>query len=406
MPTKLMKKFSLAPGKIEPLVLQLIENINKVGDWPRLIDLYAGRGEIEQNSITQGIKRAMVEYLIDRDVTQPSEADVAAGNYDEYFALAYNHAISVTAAENDPIDNIFFKGSMGAWDFSVETFDDFTDQGIIPENILAAGAIDYVYELGVRLGIYRLVDALILNWSSGAIDVTDAPVEAKLYRYWKLSEQRFSMDELLMLTKRVLNKGSGEVLNRMVINDDFQDLWHNLMAEVADYIDKTERLSEGISEISPVSRSRIYQATKELQFNLSDACTGIAHMQIREAYAQMQEAIEILRDPDILAYFGGNKRKSMWTVIDQLSRDEFGTSPNIAAHRSLAVDGNKIFQWIANFNEGTVRQEDFVDVITATESYILNYPLTNEGEDYIDEDDDFDSFDSDDDFFESEDDDF
>jgi hypothetical protein len=153
----------------------------------------------------------MVNFLIDRDIKQPTPAEVNAGQYDEYFALAYNNALSVAAGEDDPIDNIFAKGAMGAWDFTVDTFDDFTDQGIVSENILAAGAIDYVYELGVRLGIFRLVDALILNWSSGAIDVTDSPVESKLYRYWKLSEQRFSLDELMMLVKRVLNKGAGQV---------------------------------------------------------------------------------------------------------------------------------------------------------------------------------------------------
>lgn len=394
MSSQLSSKFSMAPGKIEPLVMKLIDDLNKVGEWPTLIGLYVKRGEVDSDSFTESIMMSMVNFLIDRDITPPTPDQVSAGDYDEYFALAYNSALSATAGEDDPIDNIFAKGALGAWDFTVDTFDDFTDQGIIPENILAAGAIDYVYELGARLGIFRLVDALILNWSSGAIDVTDSPVESKLYRYWKLSEQRFSMDELMMLVKRVLNKGTGQVLNRMVINEGFLKLWDNLMAEVADYIDKTERLSEGSSEISPVSRSRIFQATKELQYNLSDACTGIAHMQVREAYAQLQEGIEILKDPEILAYFGGTRRKSMWTVIDQMSRKEFNQSPNIAAQRSLAVDGNRIFKWIAEFNEGTTRQEDFVIFLSAAESYILNYPLTGDDDSYLDEEDEFDSEDN------------
>ena len=48
-------------------------------------------------------------------------------------------------------------------------------------------------------------------------------------------------------------------MSRMVVNEPFPGLWHNLMAEVADYIDKTERVDSGIGEDSPVSRSRIYQ---------------------------------------------------------------------------------------------------------------------------------------------------
>ena len=147
----------------------------------------------------------------------------------------------------------------------------------------------------------------------------------------------------------------------------------NLMAEVAEYIDKTERVDEGFGEFSPVSRSRIYQSTRELQYNLTEYCTGMAHVQAREFYAQLQECFEILKDDEIMAYFGGNRRKSLWTVIERLSKEEFGASPNIAAHRSLAVDGNKIFVWIANFNESSVRQEDFVAFLQAAESYILNF---------------------------------
>ena len=70
----------------------------------------------------------------------------------------------------------------------------------------------------------------------------------------------------------------------------------------------------------------------------------------------------------------------MWTVIERLSKEELGLAPNIASHRSMAVDGNRVFQWIANFNESSVRQEDFVQFLQAAESYILNFSNTS-GED-------------------------
>ncbi len=374
-------KINLAPGALEAAILKLISSVNEQGQLPALLEIYIEQSEIEKSRFTDSIKMAMIDYMLDRGVQIDDIEKLKNGGYDEHFALAYNHALDVASGEDDPLDAAWRKGGgrgLGQWDFTVDNFDGIEEQGIVKENILAAGALDYIFELGERLGVFKLVDALVLNWAAGSIDVVDGPVAARLYRYWKLREDRASEEERGIVYRRVLNKGETEVLSRMVVNEYLPDLWHNLMAEVAQYIDKTERVDDGFGETSPVSRSRIYQATRELQYNLTEFCTGMAHVQTREFYAQLQECLEILKDPDIMAYFGGNRRKSLWSVIERLSKEEFGTAPNIGAHRSLAVDGNKIFQWIANFNEASVRQEDFITFVQAAESYILNFTSTGD----------------------------
>lgn len=374
-------KINLAPGALEATILKLISSVNEQGQLPALLEIYIEQSEIEKSRFTDSIKMAMIDYMLDRGVQIDDIEKLKNGGYDEHFALAYNHALDVASGEDDPLDAAWRKGGgrgLGQWDFTVDNFDGIEEQGIVKENILAAGALDYIFELGERLGVFKLVDALVLNWAAGSIDVVDGPVAARLYRYWKLREDRASEEERGIVYRRVLNKGETEVLSRMVVNEYLPDLWHNLMAEVAQYIDKTERVDDGFGETSPVSRSRIYQATRELQYNLTEFCTGMAHVQTREFYAQLQECLEILKDPDIMAYFGGNRRKSLWSVIERLSKEEFGTAPNIGAHRSLAVDGNKIFQWIANFNEASVRQEDFITFVQAAESYILNFTSTGD----------------------------
>ncbi|CBL45778.1 Conserved hypothetical protein [gamma proteobacterium HdN1] len=357
-------------------MLKLIKSVNEQGQLPALLEIYIENSEIDKTRFTPEVKTAMIDYLLDRGVQIEDVDKLRAGGYDEHFALAYDYAISTASGEDDPLDAARRKGGgrgFGQWDFSVDDFSEVEEQGIVKDNILAAGALDYIFEFGERLGVFNLVDALVLNWASGSIDVVEGPAAARLYRYWKLREERASAEERGMVYRRVLSKGETEVLSRMVVNDPFPQLWHNLMAEVAEYIDKTERVEEGMGESSPVSRSRIYQATRELQYNLTEYCTGMAHVQAREFYAQLQECFEILKDDEIMSYFGGNRRKSLWTVIERLSKEEFGASPNIGAHRSLAVDGNRIFVWIANFNEASIRQEDFVNFLQAAESYILNF---------------------------------
>jgi hypothetical protein len=81
-----------------------------------------------------------------------------------------------------------------------------------------------------------------------------------------------------------------------------------------------------------------------------------------------------------------------------LSKEELGIAPNIGAHRSLAVDGNAVFRWIAQFDESTVRQEDFVHFLQSAESYILNFGSAAGREDSGDSD--FDTDDSYEDEFE------
>jgi len=388
---------SLGPGGIESAILKLIDRLNDQGQLPVFVDAYIENSGIDESRFTYEVRAAMVEYLMNRGVEFNSFKEAEDG--DELFALAYENAISRKAGRNDPIDAAREPGGGSlstGWDFSVDLFDDVDRQGVVRDNILAAGAIDYIYELGEHMGILRLVDALVLNWASGSIDVVDGDVVARMYRYWKLRDQRMSAEERGMVYRRVLNKGETEVLDRMVVNEEYPNLWHNLMSEVADYIDKTEKITSGTTESSPVSRARIYQATRDLQYNLTEYCTGMAHIQARELYAQLQECVELLRDPEVLAYFGGNRRKSLWTVIEKMSKQEFGSSPNIAGIRSLAVDGNTIYRFIAGFSDGGVRQDEFTDFLGAAEAYILNYTTVGGDLDSMGEDDELDEPDDED----------
>jgi hypothetical protein len=352
------------------------QTINTFRDY---VDEFVERGEINPARFTDQIRESMAQFLIARgvEIDQPL---IAAGTYDEHFLAAYEQALEFRQGGADPLEASRRElGTTGeGWDFDVDTFDDLDVQGVIAANILAAGAVDYVFELGERLGIYRIVDALVLNWSSGAIDVADGLAAQRLYRYLRRRDERSTSEERGMLYKRVLAKGNTKLLERMVANEDFGRLWNSLMSEVARYIDKTERVTEGTSERSPVSRAGIYQATRELQYNLTEHCTGMAHMQVSELYFQLQECFEILRNEEIIAHFGGSRRKSMWTVIEHLSRQEFGEAPNIGAYRRLAVEGNVVFRWIAEFNDSP-SPDQFSRFLTAAEAYILAGSVVGDG---------------------------
>lgn len=239
---------------------------------------------------------------------------------------------------------------------------------MIPENIKAAGVLDYLYYIGECMQVFNVTNALVLRWASGMLDIPEGKTAAALYRFHKLRNERNTSEERAMLYKRVLNKGNGRVLSNMVVNQSFPGLWYQLMQEVTDYIDKTEGSRWGAGW---VSRAPLYQATKNLQYNLSEHMTGMAHVQVTEDYANLQEALDILKSPEILGDFGG-RRKNVWSVIEQIAKQDLGKTVPTANLRSLAVEGNKIFQWIATFEEGGVQEDAFTSFLGAAEAWIIS----------------------------------
>ncbi|MEM8808591.1 MAG: hypothetical protein AAGF01_21445 [Cyanobacteria bacterium P01_G01_bin.38] len=394
----------ITQGQVESVVNQLLTTVYNEGDIPYYVDKFALRSDsgIARSAFTSAIKQAMIDYLVKLGVQVRDQTSFEQGLYDEYFALAYSDALlKVSTVSEDPIDAARVKGGETTWDFSVDTFESIEEQGVSPDNILAAGALDYIYCIGERMHVFDVANALVLRWAGGVLDVPEGATAALLYRYHKLRSERSTPQERAMLYRRILNRGGGRLLSNMVANEDFPRLWHQLMSEVAEYIRKAEG---SYSAESWVSRAPIFQATKNLQYNLSENMTGMSHLQVTEDYAHLQEALDIIKSEDVIVSYGG-RRKSIWTVIEQLAKEDLGLMISSAPIRTAAIEGNKVFQWIASFNEGTVQDRDFQTFLAAAESWIIAQASMEEeddsfgredddiGDDFDEEEDDWDDWD-------------
>jgi hypothetical protein len=289
------------------------------------------------------------------------------GEVDEYFVVALDKAALASEGGADPIVLTRPPASVSAWDFQVDTFESAEEQGVVPQNILAAGALDYIYVLGERLGVYKLADALVLRWAAGTIDIEGDELSNRLYRYWKLREDRMTAEERGMVYKRVLDKGDTEVLSRMVVNEAFQSLWHALMETTTQYIER----EQAASATTLLSRRPITLATQQLQYNLTEYATGMVHLQAAEMYAQLKDAFDLLGSDEIVAQLTGGRRRNMWAAIGQLAHDEFGVVPDIGSLRTLAVEGNKVFRWIADFQAGAFTEDEFESFKGSAEEWII-----------------------------------
>lgn len=362
----------IASGKVKPAVEEMLETIYERGELSYYLDKYIDeRTDIDENNFTDSLKDKMLDRLVTFDLTIDSDK-FDNGDYDNYFILAYNESQTGGTTSEDPIDLIYStKDFENTWDFSVDRFESVETQGIVKNNILAAGALDYVYCVGEIMRVFDVTNALVLRWASGLLDIPDGATASALYRFHKRRDERSTPEERAMLYKRVLNKGEGQVLSRMVVNSDFTTLWEQLVSEVMTYIYKTERKAYWNTwQDSGVSNSRIYQVTQDLQYNLSDHMTGMAHLQVTEDYNHLQEAIEIIGSEDIRSYYGG-RRQSLWNTIERIAKEEFGEAPNTETIKTVAVDGNKIFEWIANFDENSVTTSQFDTLLSSVEAWVL-----------------------------------
>jgi len=377
----------IPPRKISNFIFNAFQVIHDEGRIPEWIDKYESASEIDPNKFTQAVRDGMSRFILERGI-QIHNLDPEEGAnflaFQEHLADAYQFAIQRSSNIEDPLVAVQSQSSVSTWDFVVDTFDTADSQEIIPVNVRAAGALFYIYYLGEYMGIFRLVDALTLNWASGAIDVVDGDGADKLYSYWKKREDRLTQQEMMMQVKRVFNIGDARVLNRMVVNEHFEGLWRNLMTEVTDYIDKRTEANGTTEDFSPVSPKGIEHVSSLLAYNLTEHCVGMTHMYIRELYAQLQEAIEILRDDQVMEHFGGRRRKTLGRVIEELSRQEDGRGVNFATINTLAVEGYNIFTWLV-VNDVT-DEGAFNDFLDSAEKWIIAKSSEDSG---FDQDEDF-----------------
>lgn len=388
-----IKAYKLAPeaeGQKKAVITAILENHISLGstfekdfraEWdraadaghvPAWVDAYkTHHKELDTRKITPQVRREMIRRLLERGVTLRDTPYQVPGDlqlFEQHLADAYHHALQRTAGAEDPLAAARGGAPVATWGFDVDTFEDLDDQQVVPENIKAAGALFYLYQLCERMGLLKIVDVMVLNWAAGAIDVVDGPGVDALYSYWKFRDDRPSEEERGIVYKRVLNLGETRTLSRMAVNEYFPQLWQQLMEEVARHIKKVET-ARTTDSYSPVSRKPIQLAAEALRANLSEYATGMAHMQIREIHSVYEEAVKILRDEQVLDHFGGRGRKNMWKVLEAVSKQEYGSAPNIPAIRTMAVDGYHVFEWLqtADVND----EEAFQSFLLSAEAWII-----------------------------------
>ena len=252
----------LAPGEPSALILGIHREIAADGDLPTLVRDWGTSTGIPAAAVDRAGRPA--HGLPPAGARDPVPAGRSPRAGSVFRERRTHQAARSQASSSDPVVLTSAQAvTVTPWDFQVDTFDAAEEQGVLRENILAAGALDYVWNFGDVLGVFKLADALVLRWAAGMVDIDDAALSSKLYRYWQLRDRSaVPPEERGMLYKRVLARAtpscsrgwSSTGLRRAAVAQPDG-------TSVADYIrDSERRRALG----GRVSRIPIYRATESL----------------------------------------------------------------------------------------------------------------------------------------------
>jgi hypothetical protein len=358
---------------VEDQVLDLITETTRESVWAPPLDQFLAA----RNIILPFGRRRLVLAALDKLTLTPGPGV----NVDQVIAPVLADVIS--GAGTDPIQLTRPSGRPSPWDFRVDLFDDAAAQIVLADNVRAAGALMWCYDIGERLGVYRLTDALVYRWWIGLVDFGDTDLTDELFRYYKLRDERPTEEERFLIYRRILNIGNVPVGDRVVVNEEFPDLWRTLMEEVALFIDRSES-----SFRERVNRQGVEQAIRELQYNLTERMAGMALKQVTEMYNQLEQTdkdsgllggLDILRHPEVVGQLSSGRRRDEWSVIERLAKEEFGASPNVSALRTSAVEGFKVVDYIATFKPENFDETRFNAFIASAKAWILAQQVAGQG---------------------------
>jgi hypothetical protein len=374
------RALELRPGALQDQVLKVIVDTRREGAWGIVIDEFVERKGL--NAPRASERRLMISALEDLNL-EPGDPAVPDAVRDHTVARVYSELVG-SSSGSDPIALTSPTTRITPWNFRVRAFQSGAGRQIHPDRILAAGALAWCHEVGERMGVYVLADALVYRWWIGDVDFADADLTQQLYRYWKLRDERPSAEDRALLYRRVLAVGDAQVSDRVVINEAFPALWRSLMEEISLFLSK----SESSFRSDQISRAGVFQAAGELQSNLSEHMAGMATLHVTEMYSQLRAersdspnlgALDILEHEEVMAQFASGTDPDVSTVVRRLASEEFSVSPNVGSIGTSADQGYKIYEWLADYRPGQVDDQDFWRLIEYGKAWILAQQAAGEG---------------------------
>jgi len=243
-------------------------------------------------------------------------------------------------------------------DISLPDLEEATDSEIIRENLDAAQAIYFAYQLE-EARMPQVVEKLVELFRAGLLPLSYGKTGDYLYSYYKKSSERITEGERRDLYMRAFGTPGGDPTYNQP-NREFSDLWIRFISSVSSFgrqltVDRMFRSQIPLS----VSQEQVRKSARDLAASLSRSCYGIAYQFSKELKTLIIEYRDLLSDPEIRS---ATASRDMWQVIDSINANYLGGARNSHRYRTQAKCGAIIIAWLAKNQQRLTT--NFGDVIS------------------------------------------
>jgi hypothetical protein len=366
---------NLRAGRLAEAVLALVETLRRQGKMPRFVDHYLALQEISPDQVDEPLRQAMIDHLVFLKPNMTFER-VVAGDFDEYFAVAYDEARQQRSASDDPIDLVHGGRRPSATaSFALRRVSERANRVVKPDAIHAAGALFQIHVEDQLLRLFDIADALTLVWQRGGLDVSEGEAADLLTALELKRDRRLSEADRKHHYRRIFNLGDQQLLSGAHHNERFGEHFDRLMYEVARFIDLQDRAS---GDPRQISRASIFSAITSLQHNLSQYVVGGVRRDILKLIPHREEAFQLIESAPIISRYGGVEQSTSST-LKNLAMELLQVSLPVDDLLELAERGNEVFQFVAGFSRGNVREEPFQEFLEAAQQMIIAKAVVDDG---------------------------
>jgi hypothetical protein len=187
-------------------------------------------------------------------------------------------------------------------------------------------------------------------YASGAIPVPLGPAEAAVARFWKGRHERLASSERQAFYAHLFGGDAGPTLadpSRSGVNTSFE----SLMIDLAQAIYQLNPLLDSTSWSG--GDAAIRQAAMALASNLSSRAGGFATFAAKDLLGTIQQAVEILKQPQVQRAVGAS---SLWMTVESIVRLYLHEEVDVTSHVTRGRSGMMILAWVGDVSsqlEGT-----------------------------------------------------
>jgi hypothetical protein len=211
------------------------------------------------------------------------------------------------------------------------------EDGVTPtETALRALAACYLQAELEETGIIPVAEALARIRDT--LSLTSALAAQKLEAFAQHGREWYAQDERRDLFARLFGLGPEATLGADDVNRDFQQRLASFCLALARYGQTLRRNGQP----GPMREAALRQTATHLLLNLGRHRRGSTVYAARRIQAQLQQATDLLQDPQIGALF---QARGMWDLLRRVLGD--GT-PDLGRHLTRGQSGQRLLHWLAS----------------------------------------------------------